>query len=106
MAEGSIACKLKTAWDPQPHQLPSNPEECAAYRAQADAEPLQHLIKQEHKVWNEAVKGIPAYRPKERAQHAQRLQAYVAAAAARTGSQLDPGLKNELYEALGMTPCS
>jgi hypothetical protein len=51
-----------------------------------------------------AVKGAFAYRPKEAAQHAQRLQAYVASAAARAGGQLEPGLKKELYEVLGLAP--
>jgi hypothetical protein len=45
----------------------------------------------------------PQYRPKEAARHSQRLQAYVEAAAARAAGQLEPGLKRELYEALGLS---
>jgi hypothetical protein len=50
----------------------------------------------------EALDGVAVYHPKEAAKHAQRLQAYVAAAAAKAAGQLEPGLKNELYEALGL----
>jgi hypothetical protein len=50
----------------------------------------------------EALKGAAAYQPKEAAKHAQKLQAYVAGAAVRAAGQLEPGLKKELYEALGL----
>jgi hypothetical protein len=53
-------------------------------------------------VLSEAMKGAFAYRPKEAAQHAQRLQAYLHAAAAKAAGQLEPGLKKELYEVLGL----
>jgi hypothetical protein len=42
------------------------------------------------------------YRPKEASEHSQRLQAYVEAAAARAAGQLEPGLKKELPEVLGL----
>jgi hypothetical protein len=50
----------------------------------------------------ETIHAAAGYRPKEAAQHSQRLQAYVEAAAARAAGQLEPGLKKELYQALGM----
>jgi hypothetical protein len=53
-------------------------------------------------VWTEAQKGAIPYRPKEAAEHAQRLQTYVQAAAARAGGQMEPGLKKELHEVLEM----
>jgi hypothetical protein len=53
-------------------------------------------------VAKETLKSAATYRPREAAEHSQRLQAYVEAAAARAGGQLDPGLRKELYEALGL----
>jgi hypothetical protein len=53
-------------------------------------------------VVKETLKSAAAYRPKEAAQHSQRLQAYMEAAAARAAGVLEPGLKKEMYEALGL----
>jgi hypothetical protein len=53
-------------------------------------------------VWADTLEDAARYRPKEAAEHAKRLQAYVQAAAARAGGQLEPELKRELYEALGL----
>jgi hypothetical protein len=53
-------------------------------------------------VWSDTLEDAARYRPKEAAEHAQRLQTYVQAAAARAGGQLEPGLRKELYEALGL----
>jgi hypothetical protein len=52
--------------------------------------------------WTHALEGAGSYHPKEAAKHAQRLQVYVEVAAARAAGQLAPGLRKELYEALGM----
>jgi hypothetical protein len=60
------------------------------------------LTAQEHKTRTDAIYAAAAYRPKEAAQHSQRLQAYVETAATRAAGQLDPGLKKELCEALGL----
>jgi hypothetical protein len=67
-----------------------------------EKEPLFHLTAHEHKVWRDTMCGAAPYRPKEAAQHSQRLQAYVEAAAARAAGQLEPGLKKELFEVLGL----
>jgi hypothetical protein len=53
-------------------------------------------------MWLNTLEEGARYRPREAAEHAQRLQAYVASAAARAGRQLGPGLKKELYEVLGV----
>jgi hypothetical protein len=73
-------------------------------RGQSESEPLFKMIVKERNIWGDALYSAPTYRPKEAAQHSQRLQAYVEAAAARAAGQLEPGLKKELYQALGLAP--
>jgi hypothetical protein len=67
-----------------------------------EKEPLSQLTVKEYKVWKDAICGAAPYRPREAAQHSQRLQAYVEAAAARAAEQLEPGLRKQLCEALGL----
>jgi hypothetical protein len=69
---------------------------------QCDKEPLHKLMEQEHTTWKSTIKASTNYRPREAAQHSQRLTAYVEAAAARAAGQLEPGLKKEVYEAMGL----
>jgi hypothetical protein len=69
-----------------------------------EGEPLFQLNAQEYQIWKDDMYAAASYRPKEAAQHSQRLQAYVEAAAARAAGQLEPSLKKEMYEALGLTP--
>jgi hypothetical protein len=69
---------------------------------QCEKEPLSQMTWQEQGIWANTIKASAVYRPKEAAEHAQRLQAYVASAADRAAGQLEPGLKKELYEALGL----
>jgi hypothetical protein len=73
-------------------------------RSQCEKEPLFQMTALEHKTWTDAIHAATAYRPKEAAQHSQRLQAYVEAAVGRAAGQLQPGLRKELYEALGLAP--
>jgi hypothetical protein len=71
-------------------------------RAAFKSEPLSTLFKVEHEIWKDALKAAAQYRVKEASEHSHKLQAYVEAAAARAGRQLEPGLRKELYGALGL----
>jgi hypothetical protein len=67
------------------------------------AEPLYDLIRRQHGIWDVALQSAAVYPPREAARHAQKLQAYVQAAAVSAAGQLQPELRKQLLEALGMT---
>jgi hypothetical protein len=68
-----------------------------------ESEPLYGLIRRQHDVWVDTLKSAAAYPPREAARHTQKLQGYVQAAAVRSAGQLEPELRKQLLEALGMT---
>jgi hypothetical protein len=57
---------------------------------------------QEHRIWEDTAEAAAVCDPKEAAKRAQRLQAYMIEAADRAGSQLEPGLRKELFEVLAL----
>jgi hypothetical protein len=101
---GTVSAALKQIWSTYKVQLPTGPAEQAAYSSQRQKEPLHHLIGNQHKIWQDTMEPAAVYPPKEAAKHAQRLKAYVRAAAARAAGQLEPGLTNKLYGVLRIEP--